>query len=323
MFSISPTTGKEKLIQELLLEVEKRYALQPSQTLISKISGVFDKLPEAALVEWIGMLKVLPSEHPEWQSFVEGLTVHETYFCRDRNVLNGIKDFILPYLFDLNKSKREINIWSAACSTGEEAYNLAIIANQALQNYLKQGTGFSSDCMTSSSSWRINILATDLSKQVIRIAETAIYNDSVMGSFRNNYQEILPYFDIDRTEGNNTGSVITYYKVKQNIRSMVKFRQFNLLTDTPPQRNIDLIICRNVLIYFNDANKMQAQHMMDKSLNAGGAIVLGTVDTCYLKHYKQHMKVGCHWFTKPETDTKPQEADSPKQNDPFKRIRGD
>lgn len=289
--------NKERLIQELLIEVENRYALQPSQTLINKISSIFEKLPIEALTEWIGLLKTLSSDHPEWQSFVEGLMVHETYFCRDRNVLNGIRNFIFPKLFEKNRHKREINIWSAACSTGEEAYNLGILCLEALHNFLDTKIGMNEQ-FAMTHGWTINVLATDLSKQVLRIAETGIYNDSIMGSFRSSYNEIMPFFTIDKAEPNANGEIVTSYQVKPFIRSLIKFRQFNLLSENPPQRNFDLIVCRNVLIYFNDHNKMKVQEMLDKALVSNGALVLGTVDTFYLEHYKKTLEAGCLWYEK-------------------------
>lgn len=298
LFSSSVPTKKEKIIQSLLLEVENRYALQPSQTLISKITTVFEKLPEEALGEWVDMLKSLPSEHPEWQSFVEGLTVHETYFCRERNILAGIKQIILPEIIEKNKQRKEINIWSAACSTGEEAYNLAIITLEALQLFLTKKEGVVAQNFLQTHGWKINIYATDLSKLVIRIAETAIYSDAIMGSFRNAYTEILPYFNVEKTEMDSTGALITSYKVKDYVRQLIKFKQYNLLSSTVPFRDIDLVICRNVLIYFNDINKQKVQQSLDKSVVVSGAMVLGTVDNFYLENYEKKLQDGCLWYKK-------------------------
>lgn len=297
-FSSPDSLAKEHLIQELLLEVEKRYALQPSPMLVTKISTVFEKLPAEALREWIGLLKNLPSEHPEWQSFVENLTIHETYFCRDRHMFSGIQKFIFPRLFEKNQHRKEINIWSAACSTGEEAYNLGMIAVEALQTYISKKEGVATDQFINSHGWKINILATDLSKQVLRIAEAAVYNNSIMGSLRNAYEEILPYFLINKTEIDLSGSLITSYEVKPSIKKMVHFKQFNLLSSMPPIRNVDLVVCRNVLIYFNDANKQKIQQLLDAALSVEGALVLGTVDNFYLKDYTKHLKEGCLWYEK-------------------------
>jgi chemotaxis protein methyltransferase CheR len=291
--------SKEKIIKNLLLEVEKRYAIQASHGLILKMERIFDKLPEGVLAEWTDSLKDLPAEHPEWQSFVEGLTVHETYFCRDPEILNGIRDYILPQLIKNNEATKQLRVWSAACSTGEEAYNVAILVAQALYTHVTgEKNKVVPESFMSSSGWTVDILGSDLSKQVVRIAETGTYNDIVMGSFRTHYDAILPYFDLFKVENIPDGTTIHHYKIKEYIQKMTCFSQFNLLNENSPIQDVDLIICRNTLIYFSNENREKIQKMFDRVLIDHGVMVLGSVDSCMMRTYQRHSKDGCIWYKK-------------------------
>lgn len=291
--------SKETLLQQLLIEVEKRYALQSSPTLINKMTAIFEKLPLEAINEWVMMLKSLNEDHPEWQSFIESLTVHETYFNRDQNVLDNIKNVIIPEILKHKDNEKKISIWSAGCSSGEEAYNLAIIAVEALIKHLHLGHAHFPKNLIKESGWIIKVIGTDLSKQVIRIAEAGVYNNSIMGSFRSSTQNILNYFELKKD--NHTSELsndIKYYQINPFIKSLVSFSQMNLLSKSPPTLEFDLIVCRNVLIYFNDSNKKIIQNRFLNHTNEHSAIVLGTVDSCFLDNVHVFNHGGCRWYSK-------------------------
>jgi chemotaxis protein methyltransferase CheR len=246
-------TPNYKKIQEFLFEVEKRYALQPSQNMELRLNRMCAAQSDKETTELLQRLRTLPADHPEWLLFVEELTVHETYFGRDRNAMNALRNIIIPQILK-NKKNRELNIWSAGCSTGEEAYNLAILALEAIYYFETKCHGPVPDNFCKSHMWKINIIGTDLSTQVLRTAKIGIYNDSIMGSFRSTYNEVLPYFTIDHCDINDRGKKTIYYKIKDYFKTIVTFTQRNLFTKIPHLRSFDLILCRNVMIYFNDQN---------------------------------------------------------------------
>lgn len=290
--------SKETLLQQLLIEVEKRYALQSSPTLINKMTTIFERLPLEDINEWVMMLQSLNEDHPEWQSFIESLTVHETYFNRDQNVLDNIKNIIIPEILKHKNTEKKISIWSAGCSSGEETYNLAILAVEALIQHLNLIHSSFPENVIKDSGWTIKVMGTDLSKQVIRIAEAGIYNDSVMGSFRSSTQNLLSYFEHKKnnipTELSND---IKFYQINPFIKSLVTFSQMNLLSKSPASLDFDLIVCRNVLIYFNDSNKRIIQNRFFEHTNEHSALVLGTVDTCFLEKVNVFNHNGCRWYS--------------------------
>ncbi|MBA4250067.1 MAG: hypothetical protein C0432_03935 [Candidatus Puniceispirillum sp.] len=291
--------SKESVLQQLLQEVEKRYALQSSPTLIHKMSAIFEKLPLEAINEWVMMLRSLNEDHPEWQSFIENLTVHETYFNRDQNVLDNIKNVIMPEILKNKSQEKRISIWSAGCSSGEEAYNIAIIAVESLMKHLNLSHSQFPEKNILDSGWTIKIIGTDLSKQVIRVAETGVYSNAIMGSFRSNTQNLLHYFDLKKEEvPEELSNGIKYYQIKPFIKSLVTFSQMNLLSKSPSVLNFDMILCRNVLIYFNDENKKNIQSRFLSHMHEHSALILGTVDSCFLDNINVFNHNGCRWYSK-------------------------
>ena len=294
---MTPSNTKEHLIQNLLGEVEKRFALQATPNLVTKITNVFNRLPEEALVEWVDMLSKLPSTHSEWQGFIEGLTVHETYFCRDNQLFEAIKKTIIPKIC-ANKTSPNLTIWSAGCSTGEEVYNLAIAALEAL-NFLATGC---CEIVTESLANKLNgpltVVGTDLSKQVLRIAEIGIYNDSVMGPFRGNYRHILPYFIKESIDTGSPDMTLNAYRVQEYVRKTTRFQLMNLLTAQFEDMQFDLIVCRNVLIYFNEDRTRAVQEIFNHHLTKNGVLVLGAVDPLLLKNYTPINGHGQLWYEK-------------------------
>lgn len=157
------------------------------------------------------------------------LTVNETYFWREPQVFSALTDFILPELVEQKKmSDRKIRIWSAGCSSGEEAYSLAIALKIAIPNIRE---------------WNVKILATDINQTVLNKAKAGLYRQ---WSFRNCPPWLKSnYFDF-RGDG--------VYEIIPEIRKMVSFANLNLVGDSFPSqkndtRDFDLIFCRNVLMY--------------------------------------------------------------------------
>jgi chemotaxis protein methyltransferase CheR len=188
----------------------------------------------------------------EFQSLIETLTTNETYFFREFPQLQSFADEALPIIADAKRDRGDckLSIWSAACSTGDEPYTLAIILRECLDDF---------------SRWNVRILATDIDTQVLRTARRATYSARNIKDVPNVY--VKKYFWVNGEE----------HHVVPEIASMVTFEHLNLM-DRPgmrKHRNFDFIFCRNALIYFNEASCRQVLSSFYDALLPGGYIFLG------------------------------------------------
>lgn len=195
------------------------------------------------------------SELPE---LVNAVTINETFFFRTPQQFDIIEKHIIPELVLLReKSSRRIRIWSAACSTGDEPYTLALIAKDRLQPRFPHIT--------------FEIIGIDINTEVLKRARSGSYGPR---SVRNVPPRMLSrYFTVEQDR----------YIVKPEIRRMVTFRHGNLAdrSSMRQMRNIDIIICANVLIYFDNKSKQQVVSSLYNSLGPGGYLLVGFSETLY------------------------------------------
>lgn len=189
----------------------------------------------------------------EWRELLGILTTGESYFYRDKGQFSLLKNLILPDIIERRQKDRTLRIWSAGCSTGEEAYSIAILINEMLPQ-LK--------------GWDILILGTDINEKAIEKAKQGIYSQ---WSFRTT--------DPDLRE-RNFKRRYDAWEIDQRIRKMVKFRPGNLMEDKFPDsasgiHDMDLILCRNVFIYFNSVSVAAVLEKFTETLNDGGYLVTG------------------------------------------------
>jgi len=181
---------------------------------------------------------------------VNKLTTNHTFFMREWNHFEYYREHVLPYLTSRVKEK-DLRIWSAGCSSGEEPYTLAMI-NQDF--FGEQG-----------SLWNTKILATDISVKALEGAEKGIYPAESMNNMPALWK--LRYFD--KTCDNN-------YKVSDSIKNEVVFRIFNLMDDNFPfKRKFHVIFCRNVMIYFDHNTKMELVNKFYEHTQEGGYLFIG------------------------------------------------
>lgn len=195
----------------------------------------------------------------EWKELLLLLTIGETYFFRDSGQLNLLKNKLLPELLANKREKCDRNqkpslkIWSAGCSSGEEPYSLAILVKELVPD-LNQ--------------WNISILGTDINPESITKAEQGVYDS---WSFRQvDAQLQKQYFEQQKMR----------WKVNEPIRKMVKFHWMNLFQEAFPNsrtgiENIDLILCRNVFIYFNYQAIATVLEKFYNTLTPGGYLIAG------------------------------------------------
>lgn len=178
------------------------------------------------------LLKALtPESYQEWKIFITLITNIESYFFRDQEQFLLLRNYIIPELIQQKELNKTIRICSAGCSSGEEPYSLAILLKELLPNLEE---------------WNVTILGIDINQEAIQKAKTGIYR---LWSFRRVDTEIVQqYFQVINNE----------YHLNSSIKQMVKFQAINLVKDSFPQPNselqeLDLIICRNVFIYFESS----------------------------------------------------------------------
>ncbi|OHD07432.1 MAG: hypothetical protein A2Y41_01455 [Spirochaetes bacterium GWB1_36_13] len=180
-------------------------------------------------------------------SFINALTTNFSFFFRESVHF----DFLRHYLLEKSNEQNEFRIWSAACSTGEEPYSIAVSALQTLPHFSKDG---------------LKILATDISTKVLNTAHQGIYNYSkVKGHIQDN--ELKKYF-IFHSKQND-------FHVKEDVKNMIAFRYLNLLESYPFTKYFDIVFLRNVLIYFDNQEKEIIINKIYPYIKPGGYIILG------------------------------------------------
>ncbi len=200
-------------------------------------------------------LQRIRTDHDELQKLIEGLTIGETYFARIPPQIRALQELVLPSL--LARGDHRIRIWCAGCSTGEEPYTIALLLCKLLANHPR------------SDGWDIRIIGTDINGSALAAAREGRYGRRAVS--------LLSDDDLQRfflPEGNA-------WRVGPELRRLVEFRQHNLTTDQPPAPRLDLVLCRNVLIYFDRAVMLGVIDGIHSSLVPGGWLLLGHSETLW------------------------------------------
>ncbi len=249
---------KETLIQDFIKLISSytglQIRMQDHEALCKKIWLRIKILKLNSPEAYYQLLKSNGQEsEKEWQELDLQLTTVETYFFRDRGQFTLLRENILPELIEQRQQQRSLRIWSAGCSTGEEPYSLAILIKELVPNY---------------QNWNIFILGTDLNMEVLEKAQRGIYNPWSFRMVDNNLKKnyFLPY----KNE----------LKIDETIRKMVTFHHGNLVHDFYPSslhhiHSMDLIVCRNVFIYFDNLSIATVLKKFYHTLNPGGYLLTG------------------------------------------------
>lgn len=192
--------------------------------------------------EYINAIK---SNSKLFNEFLNYLTINVSEFFRNPEQWKLLEKEVLPYLID--KFGKNLKIWSTACSSGDEPYSLAMVISKFMP--LSQ----------------IKIYATDIDKQILEKAKVGLYNEKSVAAVPEEFKS--KYL---RKIGNT-------YQVSDEIKKCVEFRQHNLLKDNYLD-NCDLIVCRNVLIYFTEEAKVEIYKKFNKALNKGGVLFIGSTE---------------------------------------------
>jgi chemotaxis protein methyltransferase CheR len=188
-----------------------------------------------------------------WQKVVEAMTTNETLFFRDVAAFNALQNEVLPKLVEQRASTKRLTIWSAAASSGQEAYSLAMML-------LEMGL----------SGWDLRVLGTDLNHQVLERARTGRYLQiEVNRGLPARY--LVKYF---RREGLD-------WQLSDRVRSMVNFAPFDLRDNMAALGTFDIVLCRNVLIYFDIETKKKIIGGIRKVLYPNGLLLLGCAESMF------------------------------------------
>ena len=227
------TNDKAYLLESRLLPVARKWKLATFDDLVRVIRT---KMDEAVV-----------------RDVVEAMTTNESFFFRDTKPFDQFKALVLPALLKSRAASRTIRIWSAACSSGQEPYSLAMILSESAAQL---------------NGWKIEIVGTDLSTEILNRAKEGMYSQ----------------FEVQR--GLPITMLVKYFaqigdrwQINAKIRGMVQYKEFNLLQDPMPLGRFDVVFCRNVLIYFDQPTKSRVLNSVAKMMPEDGFLFLGGAET--------------------------------------------
>jgi chemotaxis protein methyltransferase CheR len=203
------------------------------------------------LTSYATYLKLVRENSSERQVFIDLVTTNETYFYRTPRIWQFIAEDFLPKWFGKHKD-RALNAWSAAASSGEEAHTLAIL----LQAFRDRNPGFS-----------YQILGTDISQEMVRYCEAGTYEGRSIESFRNSKPDLFARY-MEKASGES-------YRVKSELALRLKFQTHNLFKPLASRGPFDLILVRNVLIYFTSEDQQAVIAQLEPKLAPDGVMIIG------------------------------------------------
>lgn len=225
--------GKEYLVESRLTPVVRKYQLDSIGALVTKLRS--------------------PIEQELRTRVVEAMVTTETSFFRDVSPFEGLRRTVLPELTAARAAERRLNVWSAACSSGQEPYSVAITVR---------------DHFPDLASWQVSILATDISSNVLEKARAGLYSQ-VEANRGLPAAALVKHF---RQEGTN-------WRASDAVRRAVEFREMNLVRPWPVLPRMDIVFLRNVMIYFDVDTKKAILARVARLLRPDGYLILGAAET--------------------------------------------
>ena len=252
-FELEPNLSDHELA-EIAALIEKRSGILFDQSRERFFSTrVREHLHAKKMARGADLVRVIKASNVEYEALLERLLTQETSFFRYPHIFDALEKKILP---DLHVKKfwenpRTLRLWSAGCSTGEEAYSVAITL---------------ADSLDFAEAWNIHILATDISRKALQHAERGVYSRRALGELTAKQVE------------NCFAKVGDQFMVKPRWRNMVNFAQMNLV-DSTYMGKFDAVFCMNVLIYFSEEKRKAVIQRLYEALEPGGYLFLGHADS--------------------------------------------
>ncbi len=249
---LSDTTFKN--IRDYIYEKSGIYISDTKKYLIeNRLSRILHEKKMNSFEEYLKTVK-FNSNGSELSRLFDAVTTNETYFFREEHQLTTLIDHIIPSVMQGNKNSHKFKVWSAACSTGEEPYTIAMMLMEKR--------------LTTKD---FEIKASDISDGVLSSAKKAVYNSYSVRNIPGHY--LNKYFD---SKGDN-------FNLSSRVKSSVNFRKINLIDDRGMNsiRGMDVIFCRNVLIYFDNKAKQKVVSNLYDSLIPGGYLIIGSSESLH------------------------------------------
>lgn len=251
-------------ISAIALDASKDYLVEGRLGALVTSSGSrsFSELIQKAKADPTGALR---------RAIIDGITTGETLFFRDSAPFDLLRHKLIPELVDRrNRSplKPPIRIWSAACSTGQELYSVAMTLRDLFEEPVRHN---------------FRLFGTDLSDEAVARASAGIYNSIEMARGLTEAQRSRCFVPIDKG-----------WKIRDELRGMASFRRFNLMDDFSSLGRFDIIFCRNVAIYFNEKDRASLFQRLSQRLEPHGSLIIGSMESlgnlCPQLESKRHLR---------------------------------
>lgn len=230
----------------MVLTEDKEYLI------VSKLRSLARRQQFSSLAALVKQLRD-PASAELRRAMIEEILVGETCFFRDGHPFEALRNIILPELIREGSDEKKLNLWCAATSTGQEPYSLAILLSEVLPEI---------------SRWSVQLLATDLSEAKLDQARAGLYSELEVARGMN--EPLRSRFFHREADG---------WRVRDNLRKRVTFTRMNLIADWPQLPKMDLILLRNVLIYFDIVMRNSIMQKLRKAIRPNGYLLLGTSET--------------------------------------------
>jgi len=233
----------------IALGVDKAYLVE------SRLGELCRSVGLHSITALVQELRSIPTTENR-QKMLEAMTTNETSFFRDPNTFDALRTSLLPELESLRRDRRTLRIWSAGCSTGQEAYSLAMLLDSHFGQRMKD--------------WEIDLLGTDIADKVLQRARAGQYSQLEVNRG-------LPAQMLMRHFKKKSSS----WHLSDTIRSRVRFQQMNLMSLSVGLGQFDLILCRNVLIYFDTRTRQKVLASLHRRLRPDGYLILGAAEVIH------------------------------------------
>jgi chemotaxis protein methyltransferase CheR len=221
-----------------------------------------------------GLVSILREDQPRQlhRAVAEAMTINETSFFRDLKPFDALRMQVLPRLIEQNRSQRRLRIWSAASSTGQEAYSLAMLMTENFPELAQ---------------WDVKIVGTDISRQVVEYARRGRYRRLEMNRGLQ-ARLLVKYFERDGEE----------WQISDRLRSMCEFQVANLCAPLPHLPVFDLVLLRNVLLYFPQQDRTCVFSDVYRQIASGGCLLLGNAEQAEdsTNLFKTEFAAGCYFY---------------------------
>lgn len=229
----------------LIITPDKSYLLESRLTPVARKRGL------KGLDELVSGLRTAGEDL--LREITEAMTTNESFFFRDIKPFDQFRTMVLPFMLNARAARKSVRIWSAACSSGQEAYSLAMLLKEESARL---------------AGWKIEIVGTDISNEMLDKARSGLYSQ----------------FEVQR--GLPIQLLVKYFKktnelwqIDPSLRAMVQFREFNLLHDLKSLGQFDVVFCRNVLIYFDQPTKTRVLDNISQTMPDDAFLYLGGAET--------------------------------------------